>query len=865
VVRTCYRAAGYTNLAPPEIAMRTLLAALLLAGPLAAQTFDKQKALDAQTFWDNKDWDWYKANIPFFDCPDPDLVTTYYYRWELLTKHLTYGSPNSGYSFTEFIDRPFWSGAYGSISCPAGLQLYEARWLRNPKYAQNYVHYWLETPAAEARRYSTWLADAAWAVHLVHDQPSEMPMLWSKRPLFEGLVKNYEAWEREHFDPKVGLFWQTGHDDGMEYNINSRQTPDILRGAPAYRPTLNAYMYADATAIARFAGEWGDDKTARKFREKAAALKDNLQKKLWDPKRKFFFPMAMRDETRDGFTVKAGSLTYQTGKYAGSEFGRELIGYVPWQFNLPDLGYEAAWAKLLDKDGFFAPFGPTTVERKDPQFKISPTCCWWSGNSWPYATSQTLKAMANLLQNYDQKVVTKDDYLKLLTIYAKTHRKNGKPYIAEACNPDTGSWDGHDGYNHSEHYFHSNYCDLVITGLVGFRPQDDHTFSFTPLAPPTWDYFALVDLPYCGNQLSIFWDRTGERYGLGKGLHVLVNGRREFSQGSLDPVAGRKLQETRLQELRPTTTLVNYAVNNDGLYYPRVSASFAGPNSSAAKLIDGNYWYHVSPPNRWTCEGSPNKADWFAIDFGVKRKIDTVKLYVLDDGGRIAAPARIDLEYWDGQAWAEVPQQERTPKEPTGHRANTVRFKELATQTVRAVLTHRDGCRSGLSEFEACGAGKLPVQPAPMPAGNLAYNPGGKPFPKASASFTSRFDKVEDANDGKVVFQPSPNNRWTAYESPNASDWLAIDFGESKKFRRVELAIFDDRGGVQAPEKYEIEYWDGSTWKPAANVKKSPEKPAGGQFNEAAFDPVTASKVRVVFTHRGKARSGVSEIFVWEE
>src|SRR5262249_16994471 len=163
---------------------------------------------------------------------------------------------------------------------------------------------------------------------------------------------------------------------------NSRQTPDLVRGAPAYRPTLNAYMYADALAIARFADNWKDEKTAEKFRKKAAALKDNLQKKLWDPKRQFFFPMAKQDETRDGFTVKAGSLTYQTGKFAGSKYGRELIGYVPWQFNMVDPGHEAAWKKLMDRDGSLALFGPTTVEHKDPLFKISPTCCWWSGNSW---------------------------------------------------------------------------------------------------------------------------------------------------------------------------------------------------------------------------------------------------------------------------------------------------------------------------------------------------------------------------------------------------------------------------------------------------------------------------------------------------
>src|SRR2546426_5175436 len=134
--------------------------------PLPAQVLDKQKLLDAQTFWDNRDWDWYKANIPFFECPDPDLTTTWYYRWELVTKHLTYGSPNCGYSFTEFIDRPFWSGAYGAISCPAGHQLYEVRWLHDKRYAQDYAKYWFRTSGAQPRRYSTWLADAVWAVHL---------------------------------------------------------------------------------------------------------------------------------------------------------------------------------------------------------------------------------------------------------------------------------------------------------------------------------------------------------------------------------------------------------------------------------------------------------------------------------------------------------------------------------------------------------------------------------------------------------------------------------------------------------------------------------------------------------------------------
>ena len=333
-----------------------LLAAVLSLpadDPPKGPILDKVATLKRQTFWDNRDWAWYGRNIPFLETPDPEIDATYYYRWELLTKHLTYGSPNSGYSFTEFIDRPFWSGRYGAISCPAGHQLYEARWLRDPKFARDYSRYWFETKGAQPRRYSTWLADAIWAVHRVH------PDIAFTTSLLKGMIANYEGWEREHFDKAAGLFAQSGHDDGMEYNINSRQTKDELRTADwGFRPTLNTYMWADAMAIARVARLAKDDATADLYEGKAAAIKKNLQAKLWDAMRGFYFPMSARDEVRDGHSVKAGTLTYQSGKFAGDPHGRELIGYVPWQFGLPDPGRESAWKGLMDREVFFADFRP---------------------------------------------------------------------------------------------------------------------------------------------------------------------------------------------------------------------------------------------------------------------------------------------------------------------------------------------------------------------------------------------------------------------------------------------------------------------------------------------------------------------------
>jgi hypothetical protein len=175
------------------------------------------------------------------------------------------------------------------------------------------------------------------------------------------------------------------------------------------------------------------------------------------------------------------------------------------------------------------------------------------------------------------------------------------------------------------------------------------------------------------------------------------------------------------------------------------------------------------------------------------------------------------------------------------------------------VLTHAPNGKSGVSEFEVWGDGDVPVMPAPVPKGNLALGA------KASASFTSVYDKVEEANDGKIVFTPEPRNRWTCFGSKNKSDWLELDFGGEKRVGRVSLYIYDDRGGVQAPAAYTVQYWDGAAFVDCVGQMKNPKRPAGGRVNEVTFTPVKTARVRVVFTHRGEARSGVTEIEAWEE
>ena len=44
-------------------------------------------------------------------------------------------------------------------------------------------------------------------------------------------------------------------------------------------------------------------------------------------------------------------------------------------------------------------------------------------------------------------------------------------------------------------YNHSTFCDLVISGLVGFVPKGAG-FTVDPLFPADWDYLVLEDLRY---------------------------------------------------------------------------------------------------------------------------------------------------------------------------------------------------------------------------------------------------------------------------------------------------------------------------------------------------------------------------------
>jgi len=446
-------------------------------------------------------WQWFVRNIPWLDTPDAEINQIYYFRWYAFQKHIE-RTPD-GYVITEFLDRVPWSGSYNTIDAAAGHHIREARWLRDPEYVDDYTRFWFG-PDGEPRLYSFWAAASVYQVYLATGN-RELAV-----SLLPALERNYCSWEATHQDPN-GLFWQIDDRDGMEYSISGN----------GYRPTINSYMYGDAMAISRIAAMAGDSRVSVEYREKGIHLRGLIESRLWNPHDEFYETVAQ----------------HAASGWSGV---RELIGYIPWYFNIPPPQHDVAWKFLFSPEGFAGRYGPTTAERSSPRFRYKVRHeCLWNGPSWPYATTQTLVALANLLNGPKQTVIANADYFRLFSTYTHSQHirlPDGRtiPWIDEDLDADTGEWIARDillarhalPKNRGRYYNHSGYADLIITGLIGLRPQAGNEIVVHPLLPPgKWSYFALDGLPYHGHLLTILYDQTGERYHRGKGFEILCDGR----------------------------------------------------------------------------------------------------------------------------------------------------------------------------------------------------------------------------------------------------------------------------------------------------------------------------------------------------
>ncbi|RYP06449.1 hypothetical protein DL765_009485 [Monosporascus sp. GIB2] len=666
---------------------RVFMAALAFTCQVSGTNFLPQRQLLAGL----EDPGWFEQNIPFLDVPSQQIQAVYYYRWQVYKEHLVYTGAQYGYMSSEFLEPVSYGGPYGGIVAAAGHHINEGRWLRDQRYGNDLVNYWLagpgqsSKPAEEsvnpdtfdwAHEYSFWAASSVWRQYLAtRDREFVIGQL-------DNLVKQYRGWDN-HFNPDLGLYWQVPVWDATEYTAASYESSNPYHGGHGYRPTINAYQYGDARAIAAIAALKGDSGLAAEYASRADSLRNAMQRYLWDSGLQFFMHRA-RDNNPSGQLLTT----------------REIMGYIPWMFNMPQESDVVAFTQLRDSAGFAANYGPTTAERRSRWFMYEAgACCRWNGPSWPFATSQTLTAVENVLNDYPaQSYISASDYFSLLLRYAASQSKDGKPYVAEAHHPDADQWI-YDGYGHSEDYNHSTFIDNIISGLIGLRAQPDDSLVVNPLTPPSWEYFALENAPYHGHLVTILWDSTGNRYGQGRGLRVYVDGNLAATRDSL----GRLKVQVGAVRSQVINTQVNIAANGQRFGSgTKPFASFTSRYDDAWRAIDGIVWRTGIPQNsRWTSYASPNSQDFFGVDLRRPQAVSDVRLYFYDDGGGVRRPTTYDLQYWTGSAWAMVPSQNRSFTSSTSNAQTRITFPQIITSQLRVVAPNPGpGMGWGLSEFE---------------------------------------------------------------------------------------------------------------------------------------------------------------------
>ncbi|KAI0110616.1 Six-hairpin glycosidase-like protein [Hypoxylon sp. NC0597] len=620
-----------------------------------------------------------KHNIPFIDIPDSLIQDVYYYRWTSIQRNLRYIKAGTGYMCTEFVQPVGYAKAFGSIDAAAGHQIDESRWLRDKFYGDDYIHLYTRGPA-DALQYTQWILDAASRRAMVTGDPQ---FLASQ---LDDMIRLWHQWDQV-YDDAAGLYYYQPVWDAQELSLpgfvaDPNGTDWTLRkdGPDTFRPSHNAYMVGNARAISRAAKLALDGFNEFLFSRLADDLETAMYERMWAPEQRFFMDIIRPNNP---------NLTRLTG--------REQVGLFPYRFGI---GLNKSYAQpavdsMFDTNGFLAPYGPTTLEIRDPWFMaVRPDdyCCYWNGMSWPYSTGHTLKSLAAIYRSGTTNV-TAEQYHQYLQTYARTQQKNGQPYVAESHYPFIDGWSA-DGWNHSEHYDHSTNNDDVITGLLGIIPQQEDALEISPIVPGNWTYFALENLSYHGHLVTVLYDKYGSRYKAGRGLTVFIDGKKVFNG------VGKSASILIPPPILPADPLVNIAANPSGPgQYPTAEATFTNSGDFQYKAIDGVLFYDSIPDNRWTNYGSPNLNDTLTVTFARPRNVSSVTLALYSDitrGGGVDVPARIEIYGSNGLLATVNDSSSLLPND-----RNEVSFDQVETQFL-AINMYRKSSRLwvGVCELE---------------------------------------------------------------------------------------------------------------------------------------------------------------------
>jgi hypothetical protein len=575
---------------------------------------------------------------------------------------------------------------WASLNDATGFHIGEGRWLRDRRFSDDYLNHMYN--GGNDRHFTDYMADSTWTRFLVDGDDTTMTTH------LDAMITLYDKWN-DHYDNNKSLYWVEPLADATEYTISSIDASggaDGFAGGEAFRPSINSYMWANFRAIAQIASLAGKLNISSSYVERAAGLKKRFQDDIWN-------------DTLSHFIDRHYEST-EFVEYWEPIRGRELVGLVPWMFGMPDNNskYSAAWKHLLDTEALRGSSGMRTVEPSYEyymrQYRYDASTglreCQWNGPVWPYQTTQVLLGLANVLNDYNQTVISKSDYLQELRTYTKLHYNNGKLDLEEDYEPDKPG--PIVGLPRSHHYFHSGYNDLIISGLVGIRPQAGNSIVVNPMLPADSDisYFRLQDVAYHGHTIAVQWDANGSHFGQGAGLTVELDGKKVASAATLRQVTA---EVPLAPALAIDRSRIAKSVQLNTTQYPMGSASSGNDTANIHDAIDGRIWFWPELPNGWTSNATvEDSQQWYAVDFGNVTTLSSAELAFYTDDDDFALPSDYVVSSWVDGEWEKI---EGDGDELVANGITNVSWNELSTSKLMLSFTQAAGKKTRLVEFKA--------------------------------------------------------------------------------------------------------------------------------------------------------------------
>lgn len=167
----------------------------------------------------------------------------------------------------------------------------------------------------------------------------------------------------------------------------------------------------------------------------------------------------------------------------------------------------------------------------------------------------------------------------------------------------------------------------------------------------------------------------------------------------------------------------------------------------------------------------------------------------------------------------------------------------------------------------------LPDNVETLRAGALVVDDNAKRFASAKASHTFAGDTTTALIDGLLPSHSFDTSipRWTSWPKRGKPQTVEFELAELTPLRTVEVYWYDDRGGVQTPDRWELEVSDddieaAGDWRPFSLYNTDAYGVEPNQFNVVhPAEPLTAKRLRLRVWPKADAAAGILEFVVRPE